>query len=831
MIFPAFDNCRRCNIKLSDIKAKVEYTEILPMLALRGMVAFPETIIHFDVQRDKSRTSLKKAMDGDQRVFLVAQKDIKVEEPEQNDLYKIGVVARVRQTLKIAPNIVRILVEGVHRARLVNFIDEDGYIKSEIEKLDLLPMYDQEKKDVAEAYMRMAKELFDEYCYLSPTMPKEIVLGVAASEDPVFLVEFITGNLMFSVVDKQNILELNDPVERIKYLCELMAKENNILSIENELGDQVRNSIDQSQRDYYLREQMRVISQELGDDSVHNEISVYEQKLSKLKADDNVKEKFSDEIKKLDKLPSASQEAAVIRQYLDICLSLPFGKFTKDKLNISNSARVLDKAHYGMEKVKERILELLAVRQLAPNIKGQIICLVGPPGVGKTSIAKSIAECMGRKYSRLSLGGVRDESDIRGHRKTYVGAMPGRIINAVKQANTANPLILLDEVDKMGSDFRGDPSSALLEVLDPEQNTNFVDHYVEVPFDLSNVLFITTCNTTETIPAPLLDRMEVISLSSYTREEKYNIAKKHLMPKQVKHHGLSSKTIKISDSTIYGIIDYYTREAGVRRLEQTLASLCRKAAKKIVSQDVKKVLISDKNLDTFLGSKRYRPDKVKSKDEVGVVNGLAWTSVGGEMMEIEVNIVKGTGKIELTGSLGKVIKESASIAISYVRSMSSIYGIDADFYKNSDIHIHAPEGAVPKDGPSAGVTMVTAIVSALTGCPMDRMTAMTGEVTLRGRVLAIGGLKEKSMAAYRTGVKTVYFPIDNKGDLDDVDPVVREAINFVPVSHVDDILKNALVGFGRKSTSKSKKGEVEITQVSSSSVSVNDKGSVVSIIQ
>ena len=812
---------------MGEIDEKVECTEILPMLALRGMVAFPDTIIHFDVQREKSRLALQKAMNGDQKVFLVAQKDLKVEDPEHEDLYTVGVIARVRQTLKITQNIVRVLVEGVDRARLIHYTDDEGLMKAEVEKTPISSITGQEKQDVAEAYIRMVKELFEEYSYLSPTMPKEIMMGVAATDDPIFLVEFIAGNLMFSVDNKQKILEENDAVERLKYLCEVMAKENNILAIESELGDQVRSAIDQNQRDYYLREQMKIISQELGEDSVHNEIPEYEKKVKKLKTSDEIKNKFYEEIKKLEKLPSGSQEAAVVRQYLDTCLALPFGKFTKDKLNINTSAKILDKGHYGMEKVKERILELLAVRQLSPDVKGQIICLVGPPGVGKTSIARSIAECMGRKYARLSLGGVRDESDIRGHRKTYVGAMPGRIIGAVKQANSANPLILLDEVDKMGSDFRGDPSSALLEVLDPEQNSNFVDHYVEVPFDLSNVLFITTCNTTDTIPAPLLDRMEVIYLSSYTREEKFNIAKKHLVPKQIKHHGLSSKTIKINDSAIYGIIDYYTREAGVRRLEQTAASLCRKSAKKIVSEEVKKVVITQKNLETFLGSKKYRPEKLKPMDEIGVVNGLAWTSVGGEMMEIEVNVVKGTGRIELTGSLGKVIKESAMIAISYVRSMASVYGIDPDFYKNSDIHIHAPEGAVPKDGPSAGVTMVTAITSALTGCPVKRTVAMTGEVTLRGRVLAIGGLKEKSMAAYRTGISTVYFPQDNEGDLDEIDSVVRKAIEFVPVSHVDTILKNVLIGFGKKVSPKSKKGELDMTSVKSTA----EKSTMVSITQ
>jgi len=783
----------------------------LPLMALRGLVAFPNTVIHFDVQRDKSRVALEKAMKGGQELFLVAQRDLRIEDPEAADLYTVGVIARVRQTLKVAPNVVRILVEGVGRGRLIELRHKKEYSEAEIEMVSLDAISSETERETAEALVRIVKELFDEYVYLSPTMPKELILNVMAAEDPIYLVEYIASNLMLPLADKQALLEEDNPIQRLTMLSGVMEKENRILMIENELNEKVRESMDRNQRDYYLREQMRVISQELGDD-VHSELATFNDKLAELakrEVDEVVLKKLSEEIDKLGKLPTGSQEAAVIRQFLDTCFALPFGVYTKDKLNIQATERLLNKEHYGLKKVKERILELLAVRQLAPDIKGQIICLVGPPGVGKTSIAKSIATSMGRNYARLSLGGVKDESDIRGHRKTYVGAMPGRIIGALKQAQSSNPLILLDEVDKLGNDFRGDPASALLEVLDPEQNRAFVDHYVEVPFDLSKVLFITTANSMSSIPAPLLDRMEVIDLSSYTREEKFQIAKRHLVPKQLKQHGLSAKVCRITDTAIYGLIDFYTREAGVRKLERSIASLCRKAAKRIIAGECQTVSIKGKDLEIFLGSRRFRPEKIKSRNEIGVVNGLAWTSVGGELMPIEVNILGGTGKIEMTGSLGQVIKESALIAISYVRSKAVEYGIDPEFYKKCDIHIHAPEGAVPKDGPSAGVTMVTALVSALNNYPVRYNVAMTGEVTLRGRVLPIGGLREKSMAAYRAGVSTVLIPEDNMGDLEDVDDIVKEHVCFVPADRMDTVLKTALLDFPKKSY-EVKRGEIEV---------------------
>ena len=572
-----------------------------------------------------------------------------------------------------------------------------------------------------------------------------------------------------------------------------MESENDILSLEKDIYDRVKESIDKNQREYYLREQMRVIQEELGEsDNPVDEAQQYFEKIDQLALPDEAREKLYKEADRLMKLPSNSHEGGVIRGYLDTCLELPWNKSTKDKIDLQKAEKLLDKEHYGLQRVKERILEVLATRALAPDIKGQIICLVGPPGVGKTSIARSIAKAMGRKYVRISLGGVRDESDIRGHRKTYIGAMPGRIINAIKLAGSNNPLMLLDEVDKMGNDFRGDPSSAMLEVLDSEQNFAFRDHYIEIPFDLSEVFFIATANDLSTIPAPLLDRMDVIELPSYTREEKFQIAKRHLLAKQMKKHGLTAKTFRLADDAIYGLIDFYTRESGVRKLEREIGALCRKADREIVGKGASRVVITGASLYDYLGPKRFRPDEPAERDEIGLVNGLAWTSVGGEMLQVEVAVMEGSGKVELTGSLGDVMKESAKAAISYIRSRAQEYGIDPNFYKNKDIHIHLPEGAVPKDGPSAGVTLTTALVSALTGTPVRRDVAMTGEITLRGRVLAIGGLREKTMAAYRAGIKTVLIPKENLPDLYEVDPVVKEAIRFIPADHVETVLQTAL---------------------------------------
>lgn len=765
----------------------------IPMLALRGLVLFPKMILHFDVGREKSVTALNEAMKKDQQIFLVAQKDIKVDDPKEEDLYRVGVVAEVRQILKSSGNTLRVLVEGSYRARLIDVIDEGNLLQATVEKYPLkTPRYP--RTALCDALMRTVKELFEEYCYLTPKMPRDMIVNAVSSEDPVYLCEYITANIPLNVEEKQRILEESVIVKRLEDLAGVLENENNILSLEKDIYDKVKEQIDQNQREYFLREQMKVISDELGEsESPMDEADEYVEKITKLKLGEEAENKLKQEAERLSRLPNNSQEAAVIRTYLDTCLELPWNTVTKEKNDIARAKKILDSDHYGLTKVKERILELVAVRKLAPDIKGQIICLVGPPGVGKTSIAKSIAKALNRNYTRISLGGVRDESDIRGHRKTYVGSMPGRIINALKLAGSKNPLILLDEIDKLGNDFRGDPSSALLEVLDSEQNNAFRDHYIELPFDLSEVLFITTANNRDAIPDPLLDRMEIIELTSYTREEKFHIAKKYLVPKQSKRHGLSGKTLKIADDAIYALTDNYTREAGVRTLERTIASLCRKAAKVIVAGDEKKVTINNKNITKYLGPRRFKPEEVEHKNEIGLVNGLAWTSVGGEMLQIEVAILDGTGKLELTGQLGDVMKESAHAALSYIRSRATSLNIEPDFYKNKDIHIHIPEGAIPKDGPSAGVTMCTAVVSALSGTPVRYDVAMTGEITLRGRVLPIGGLKEKTMAAYRAGIKTVVIPKNNEPDLAELDSVVTDNIKFVTAEQVDTVLKTALI--------------------------------------
>ncbi|MBC8569554.1 endopeptidase La [Zongyangia hominis] len=770
-----------------------ENTVRMPMLALRGLVLFPNMILHFDVGREKSIAALNKAMNDDQYIYLVAQKDIRDDDPQDYEIYDVGVVAQIRQILKMPGDSLRVLVEGVYRGHTKEIVSTSPYLDAVVEKM---PLNQTTKAGsvASQARMRTLKELFEEYCYLYAKVPKEIILNVLETEDPVYIVEYIAGNIMLKVEQKQKILEQSSALKRLDMLIKYLDQENKVLALEKDIYAKVKDQIDENQREYYLREQMRAISEELGEgEDVQTEVEDYQKKIAALEVDEESREKLFKEADRLYKMPSNSHEAAVIRSWLDVCLDLPFNDRTKDKIDIAKAQKYLDKEHYGLKKIKQRILELLAVRVMAPDIKGQIICLVGPPGVGKTSIARSIAATMGRKYARVSLGGVRDESDIRGHRKTYIGAMPGRIITAIQQAGTRNPLILLDEIDKMGNDFRGDPSAAMLEVLDSEQNNAFRDHYVEIPFDLSEVLFLTTANTLDTIPAPLLDRMEVIELPSYTREEKFQIAKRHLMPKQMKRHGLTGKNFKLYDDAIYDIIDNYTREAGVRNLERVVGSLCRKADKRLVAGEMTKVNIRDKNIEEYLGAKKYKPEKILDTDEVGVVTGLAWTSVGGETMPIEVAVMEGSGKIELTGSLGDVMKESAKAAISYVRSRAGDLLIDPEFYKNRDIHIHVPEGAVPKDGPSAGVTMCTAIVSALSNTPVRREVAMTGEITLRGRVLPIGGLREKTMAAYAAGVKTVIIPQDNVPDLEQVDDVVKEAVKFIPAAKIDTVLSNALI--------------------------------------
>ncbi|MBS6590459.1 MAG: endopeptidase La [Ruminococcus sp.] len=767
----------------------------LPMLALRGLVVFPKVIIHFDVAREKSVKALTAAANGSKLIFLAAQSDY-TDDVGADKIYTTGVVAEVKQMLKVPGGITRVMAEGLYRAKRVDVISEEPYFICTVKKApERAPKIDPMEM---EALVRAVKDEFMAYSANMPRMPKEYIESILGSDDPKTVFDNIAVSMPLPVPEKQQLLEANGLHNKLSMLLALLSHEAEVMGIEREIQDKVKLQIDESQKEYYLREQMRAISQELGEDeSVQDEAYEYMEKINALKLAPEITEKLLKEADRLARTASASQEAYVIRNYLDTCLDLPWNKSTKDKTDLARTKAVLDKDHYGLDKVKDRILETIAVRQLAPDIKGQIICLYGPPGVGKTSIAKSIAKALGRKYERISLGGVRDESDIRGHRKTYVGAMPGRIIDALTRAGSNNPLILLDEIDKISGDYKGDPSSALLEVLDSEQNSTFRDHYIELPFDLSNVLFITTANDISTIDPPLRDRMEIIELSSYTREEKFHIAKEHLIHKQLKKHGLKASMLKIDDKTLYEIIDSYTREAGVRGLERLIAKICRKAARIIaegMAENGKagKVTVTLKNLEEFLGHQRFLGDEVSKTDEVGVVNGLAWTSAGGVIMPLEVLVMDGKGTVEATGSLGDVMKESSKLAVSYVRSIADDYGINRNFYKEKDIHIHAPEGATPKDGPSAGVTMTTALVSALSGIPVRCDVAMTGEITLHGKVLPIGGLREKTMAAYKEGLKTVIIPAGNKGDLDDVDDVVKSGISFVFAEKITDVLDAAL---------------------------------------
>lgn len=764
---------------------------VMPAISLRGLVVFPSMVLHFDVGRDRSVNALKAAAGKNGKIFLVAQKDPSVTDPPESDIYDVGVVAEIRQLLSTPDGSTRVLVEGLYRAKKIRLVSSADYLQFEVKEIASrgAPMSDTTKA----AVKRALKEEFEHYAMISPKMPRELYESIISEDDCERLFEKVVFNVVLKPEDKQTLLELNGTLTRVKRLISMLQSEIEIIETEMQIQEQVQEQMAKNQRDYYLREQMRAISKQLGEfDSPMEESDEYIEKISALGLPKDSEEKLIKEAQKLEKLGGSAQEASVIRTYLDTVLELPWNTRTKDKLQISAVEKQLDHDHYGMKKVKERITETIAVRALSPDIKGQIICLYGPPGVGKTSIGRSIAAALGRKYVRISLGGVRDEAEIRGHRKTYIGAMPGRIITALKQAKSMNPVILLDEIDKMGSDYKGDPSSAMLEVLDSEQNSTFTDHYIEVPVDLSEVLFITTANSLDTIPAPLLDRMEVIELNSYTREEKFNIAKKHLVPKQLKKHGEKPSTVRINDKAIYSVIDHYTREAGVRKLERKIADICRKSAKLLVSGE-KRVSVNENNLSDFLGVRKYLPEHLTAHDEVGYVNGLAWTSVGGTMLPLEVLVLDGTGKTEFTGSLGDVMKESAKIAVSLTRALAAKYGIDPEFYKNKDIHIHAPEGAVPKDGPSAGVTLTTALISALSGTPVRRDVAMTGEITLRGKVLAIGGLKEKTMAAYRAGIKTVCIPKENVPDLEEVDDVVKANIRFVPAEDIATVLETALV--------------------------------------
>ncbi len=761
----------------------------MPVLALRGLTIFPNCILSFDVEREISIRALERAMESDQQIFLVAQREINVPQPGEKDLYEVGTISMIRQILRISETSVRVMMEGRSRAKLRRLWQTEPYLQGNVE-----PMKELRSRisDVQlEALLRQTYTNFSEYAALATRMSEDITAAVMDDRDPGHLADFIAQNIVLRHQDRQMILEEERPILRLRKVNELLARETEVLGYEQELEGKIRQQMGEVQKDHIIREQIRLLQRELGEDD-DSELNDYRQKIQERKLGEEIEKKLLKEVDRLAKQPFGSAEAAVIRNYLDVCLEMPWGVETKERASVAAARKLLDRDHFGLEKVKERILEFIAVRQLNPDAKGQIICLVGPPGVGKTSIAISVATALNRKLARLSLGGVRDEADIRGHRKTYVGAMPGRIVAAISQSGSMNPLLLLDEIDKMGNDYRGDPASAMLEVLDSEQNYAFRDHFLEIPLDLSKVLFITTANTTATIPRPLLDRMEVIELTSYTDEEKLQIARQYLLPKQMKEHGIAKTALRVSDDAIRATISGYTKESGVRTLERTLGKLCRKAAMRLVSKAVKRVSITEDNLEEFLGVRRFLPP-VLDKDPVGVVNGLAWTKVGGELLEVEVNVMEGSGKLELTGNLGDVMKESAHAAISCIRSRAAQLGIDPEFYKTKDIHIHFPEGAVPKDGPSAGVAITTAVVSALTGVRVRSDVAMTGEVTLRGRVLAIGGLKEKTMAAKRNGIRTVIIPRDNQRDLEEIDPVVREALRFVPAETVDTVLAEALL--------------------------------------
>lgn len=766
----------------------------LPIIPLRGIVVFPKMVLHFDVGRKKSIKALQKAMDDDQKVFLVCQKDASVDEPNIDDMYDVGVICTIRQMMRIpGSENMRVVVEGDERATLYSLTSVKPYIGGLVEIAGDNNSNLEISEDEDKAYQRIIKREFERYASLMPKISNEVIAKVISIKDSGEIADFVCSNTFLDYYEKQDVLSALDPSERICQLVVYLKKENNALEIESEIQEKVQNEIDKSQREYYLREEMKVISEALGEsDNPLEEAEEYKSKVSALKCSDDIKEKLLKECDKLAKMPSGSHEGTVERNYLDKCLEIPFGKYTKDSINLEKSRKILDKEHYGLDKVKERIVDSLAVYKRNPEFNGQILCLAGPPGVGKTSIVKSLAKSMGRKYVRIALGGIHDEAEIRGHRKTYIGSMPGRIVEAVIKSGVMNPIILLDEIDKVGNDFKGDPSSALLEALDPEQNNSFADHYIEFPLDLSRVLFITTANDVSAIAGPLYDRMEVIELNSYTALEKFYIAKKHLVKKEMIKHSLTSKEFKISDDAINILIENYTREAGVRTLEKQIATLCRKATVSLES-GAKSFKVTDKNIEEYLGKKKFSDDLVSKEDQVGTVNGLAWTSVGGTMLPIEVSVLNGTGKIELTGNLGDVMKESAKTAVSYIRSKASEYGIDEDFYKNKDIHIHAPEAAVPKDGPSAGLAITTAIVSELTGIAIKSNVAMTGEISLKGKALAIGGLKEKSMAAYKAGCDTVIIPQDNKKDLDEISDEVKQVIDFISVKNFDEVLPIALV--------------------------------------
>ena len=778
------------------------YTKIdreLPLIPLRGLAIFPYMILNFDVGREISLKALDEAMLGDELVFLTSQKEVEKDDPTEDDFYHVGTICKVKQMIKLPGDTVRVLVEGISRGKIKELNQDDGFFKATIEEI----IYEKEnaENDVeVEALVRNVFDAFEEYINIGNRVSPEILISLSETENVDRFIDTIASNIYLKNNQKQDVLEEFDVKKRLELVYTILLEEIDILKIEKKITLRVKKQMNKVQKEYYLREQLRAIQKELGEEEdINSEADEYREKLKKIKAPKETKEKIGKEIDKFSKISPMSPDLSVSRAYLDTIFSLPWNKETKDKLDISKAKEILDKDHYGLEKVKERILEYLAIRKLSKSMKGPIICLVGPPGVGKTSIAKSIAESLGRNFVRISLGGVRDEAEIRGHRRTYVGSIPGRIINGLKEAKTKNPVFLLDEIDKMASDYKGDPAAAMLEVLDPEQNKTFVDHYIEIPFDLSKILFVTTANSLSTIPGPLLDRMEIIEVSGYIEEEKLKIAEKYLLPKQIKEHALKEDFVKMDEATIRDIINYYTREAGVRTLERTLGKICRKVAKKYVENpDLESIEVNQDNLEEYLGKDKYRYDLAGTKPEVGLVTGLAWTSVGGVTLTVEVNALPGKGQIVLTGKLGDVMKESARTAISYIRSIADRFDIDPAFYQNKDIHIHLPEGATPKDGPSAGITMALAVISALTNIPVRNDVAMTGEITLRGRVLAVGGVREKLLAAHRAGIKKVLLPKDCESDLDEIPENVKEQMEFVLVENMDQVLEEALVRNGDK---------------------------------
>ncbi|KIL16350.1 endopeptidase La [Bacillus sp. Je.9.29.b] len=771
-----------------------EIKKNVPLLPLRGLLVYPTMVLHLDVGREKSVQALEQAMMNDHMIFLATQREISIDEPGEEEIFKVGTYTKIKQMLKLPNGTIRVLVEGLNRAQIESYVELEDYTSVDIKELS-----EEELKDAeAEALMRTLLDHFDQYIKISKKISAETYATVTDIEEPGRMADIVASHLPLKLKDKQEVLETVDVKKRLNRVISLIHNEKEVLEIEKKIGQRVKRSMERTQKEYYLREQMKAIQKELGDkEGKTGEVSSLMSKIEESSMPESVRETALKELNRYEKIPSSSAESSVIRNYIDWLINLPWGIYTEDRLDLKLASEILDDEHHGLEKVKERVLEYLAVQKLTNSLKGPILCLAGPPGVGKTSLAKSIAKSLDRKFIRISLGGVRDESEIRGHRRTYVGAMPGRIIRGMSKAGTMNPVFLLDEIDKMSSDFRGDPSSAMLEVLDPEQNHNFSDHYIEETFDLSQVLFIATANNLATIPGPLRDRMEIITIAGYTEVEKAEIVKDHLLPKQLKEHGLKKGNLQLREAAIYDMIRYYTREAGVRGLERQLAAICRKAARAIVAEDRKRITVTEKNLSEFLGKRLYRYGQAETTDQVGVVTGLAYTTVGGDTLSIEVSLSPGKGKLLLTGKLGDVMRESAQAAFSYIRSKVDELNIDPNFNEKHDIHIHVPEGAVPKDGPSAGITIATALVSALTGRPVSKEVGMTGEITLRGRVLPIGGLKEKALGAHRAGLKTIILPKDNEKDIDDIPESVREGLTFIPVSHLDEVLEKALVGEGR----------------------------------